>query len=142
VNIPTKPGWYRARWPPANTWTCVLVERRHDHLVVFHLGDTFDPKRIDEWGPSVDDTEDTIVSLRAEVEWLTAEVESLREACMHSGTIAFERTGERDDARRACAMAAAMSFERSAGLDDVRRYAIELYGADEAARLFPDGGSR
>jgi len=81
--------------------------------------------------------------LRDTVERLTAEVGSLREVCIRSVTLTAERTVERDAARRACATMTAMIFESVLpGRDEVRRHAIELYGADEAARLFPDGGSR
>jgi len=51
---------------------------------------------------------------------------------------------ERDDARRALVTAVAWAVEVcSANRDDVMRHAVNLFGVDEATRLFPvDGGDR
>jgi len=55
INLPTKTGWYRARWPVCQDWSCVLVERRHGRLVVCHHGDEIDLENVAEWGLSIDD---------------------------------------------------------------------------------------
>ena len=65
MSLPTKTGWYRARWPQLTTWSCVLVTVTGSVVSVYDPGASrWRPlSDVDEWGPCIDDMEAEVVSL-------------------------------------------------------------------------------
>jgi len=91
INLPTKTGWYRARWPHYVTWSCVLVTVTGAEVSVYDP----DTSRlrplsdVDEWGPYFDDvggSRKEIESLRADLRVANATIASLRAELARKGT--------------------------------------------------------
>jgi len=65
-SIPTKSGWYRARWPGHTRWSCVSVSMTDTEASVYDPGvSRWRPlSDVVEWGLNVDSLQNEVVSLR------------------------------------------------------------------------------
>jgi len=80
MSTPTKPGWYRARWPACSDWSCVLVESQHGRLVVISYGAAISFDHVAEWGLSIDTMEEDFFAMVEIADVYQAEIASLRAA--------------------------------------------------------------
>ena len=90
MNIPTKSGWYRARWPGYTRWSCVAVTVDDSEVLAYDPGFArWRPASdIVEWGPNIDSLEAEIECLRTELQLANDTITNLRAAVDTLTTIA------------------------------------------------------